>query len=205
MCLSDIVTALIRLTENKTFAAVVGVVIGSGIIAVLLKARDRRIARRDESLKFITETADLLNAALTRLFATIRREDATQSGVLDQRIAALFERRMSTRAKSLVLLESTDFWAEYENIMRRLDAIQRASKPLFGLQLSTTPQPVLDGKVFSWVVAETEAEQLWQRANHFINCALDSVITGYPLSANDLTSRGRRSSALTGPAGSGQI
>jgi hypothetical protein len=178
---SDIWQALADLSENKLLSGVIPVIIGAGLFAWFFKIRDRRMAIRDESFKFVSEVADLLNGALSPLFGLLRRGGRDPS-LVDEGISALFVHRLSTRAKSVALLQTEEFWREYEELMWQLrefvDELRKNSEDAGSAQLETGG--ARSEESFSHARWQA-AEEIWKRANSLIVAGIDQALRGKPM------------------------
>jgi len=179
--LHDVTYALTQLGENKLLTSVVPVLLGAGLLSWLFKIRDRRIAVRDETLRFVGETADLLNLALSAVFRAIWLQSVERLDVADKGIAGLFEHRLSTRARSIVLLGTQDFSKEYEGIVWQLretvDEFRLAAQSLPALETShigkrTLPLPP------PWNGLHQNAKETWDRAAALVTAGIESAIHG---------------------------
>ena len=54
----DLIGVFLEGTESKLVSSMIPVIVGSGLLTWLLKVRDRQMAIRDESLKFINDVAE---------------------------------------------------------------------------------------------------------------------------------------------------
>jgi hypothetical protein len=170
-----------QLTENKLFASVVPVILGAGLLTLLFKRRDRRIAVLDESLKFVNEVADLLNRALSPVFAAAWFKSLDRLEIADQGIAALFQHRLSTRAKSTALLRQPQFWRGYETITWRLrelvDATRRQSAtaadspPVKDIHAAATTDASPD-----WDHVFEEANKIWRSADMLVTAGIETAL-----------------------------
>jgi hypothetical protein len=167
----DWIYALAELTNHKLVAAVVPVILGAGLLAWWLKLRDRRNAIRDESLKFVNEVADLLNKAISAYFSAIRRRSLEWLDAVDMGIGGLFEHRLSTRARSLALLDLPDFWREYDAITWYLrESVDSVRAP--------RNQPGDDDPSASWEQAQRDAKQAWSDSAYLIEAGIDRALRG---------------------------
>lgn len=151
----DVIHALVELTNNKLVSAVVPVLLGAGLLAWWFKLRDRRLAIRDESLKFVNETADLLNSALSPLFGVIRYRSLKHLHVVDEGISDQFRHRLGTRARSLALLHSPEFGASATKLLGNCvksstNFVRQLGRIRLMVRLATTTcTPALIGSSFS--------------------------------------------------------
>lgn len=180
--LSDFAHALIGLTENKLISSLIPVLVGAGLLSWWFKIRDRRIAVRDETLRFVNETADLMNRALSPLFRSIWTQSVDKLDAAEKAIADLFEHRLSTRAKSMALLQAPEFSREYENIVWDLrDAVDefrlavRSLPPPHepdAIRLRTLPLPP------PWDGFHQSARAIWGRAAALVTAGIETGIRG---------------------------
>ena len=166
--LETMTDALIQLTNNKLVASLIPVIVGTGLLSWWLKIRDRRIAVRDESVRFVNETADLLNRGLSPVFRAIWTQSVEKLEPADKGLADLFEHRLSTRAKSFALLAVPEFSAEYEAIVWRL----RESVDEFRLAMKR------EVEAEAWQTLLTEARELWERAAVLTTTGIRIAIRG---------------------------
>lgn len=178
----DIADALMQLTENKLVASVIPVLLGAGLLSWWLKIRDRRIAVRDETLRFVNETADLLNRGISPLFRAIRAQSVEKLELADSGIAALFEHRLSTRARSMALLGAPEFSKEYEGIVWQL----RETVDEFRLTVRSLAVPAGAGETADsilpltppWDTLHADAKNIWNRAAVLITAGIETAIRG---------------------------
>jgi hypothetical protein len=175
----DFIQAAADLTENKLFSAVVPVLLGAGLLSWLFKIRDRQVAIRDESLKFVTETADLLNRAISPLFGSIRRQSLDALGAVDKALGEVFEHRLSTRARSVALLGSEEFWHEYDAItwdLRELVDSLRMTNTTPTDAESKSDDRRRDEK--EWEPALARAQSIWQSAAALTTAGIQRALRG---------------------------
>ncbi len=172
--------ALAELTDNKLVAGVVPVLLGAGLLSWWFKIRDRRNAIRDESLKFVNEIADLLNKAISPLFGAVRRRSIDRLDAADKGISNLFTHRLSTRARSIALLDLPDFWREYDAItwqMREcVDSIRNAS-----LSPPAAGNPNTSGEgsaTLHWEESLETAKIIWRDSVALIEAGIDRALRG---------------------------
>jgi hypothetical protein len=178
----DIAHALMQLTENKLVVSIIPVVIGAGLLSWWLKIRDRRIAVRDETLRFVNETADLLNRGISPLFRAIRAQSVEKLDLADSGIADLFEHRLSTRARSIALLGAPEFSKEYESIVWQLRemvdefrvTVRSAAIPSAA---GDTADPILPVAPL-WDTFLEDAKNVWNRAAVLITAGIETGIRG---------------------------
>ena len=173
---NEIVRAMVELTDNKLIAAVVPVILGAGFLAGLFKLRDRQLSIRDESLKFVNETADLLNNAISPLFGAIRRRTTRPFPQINERIGDLFRHRLGTRARSLALLNSPEFWREYDAITWQLRecvdhicAVAELAGPRDELKVHAGPD---------WEQSLNTAKDIWAAAATLIEAGINRALRG---------------------------
>jgi hypothetical protein len=105
---------LLNFLDNKSIAGILQVLIGAGLLGSWSRKRDDQKARQDEIIRFVNDTADLLNGSLSKLFGCIRRSNFSDLSGLNESTGALFEKRMSIRVRSRVLLDSEEFSRELD-------------------------------------------------------------------------------------------
>lgn len=189
--------AIAQLSENKLLSSLLPVIVGAGLLAWLFKLRDRRVAIRDESFKFVSEVADLLNRALSPLFGVIRRRDRDLTAV-NKGISDLFERRLSTRAKSIALLRAEAFWREYERITWHLRecADQLHEDLARHASLNWPPDAETKAEDRLWRGQWEVAEKIWQDANSLVIAGINRALRDKPIRmqrhSEDSSGRGPR-------------
>jgi len=114
------------ISENSLVVVIVELILGAGLLGWWSHRRDQRTLRRQEAIKFIEETANLLNDARSTLFFIVRNRNAESLEKFQILVGHLFTKRFGVHIKSQALLGSRDFSKNYEIIMHQLGRCRMA-------------------------------------------------------------------------------
>jgi len=183
------------ISENSLVAAIVQLILGAGLLGWWSHRRDRRTSRRQEAIKFIEETASLLNDALSNLFFIVRNKNQKSLKRFQILVGRLFRNRLGIRVKSQALLGSRDFSKNYEIIMHQLGKCRMALQSFWesqdiqkAVETIESAIPTMEREDFrTWANAEGNqpspwshfyiwAEWIWSNTDNLLANALDSAL-----------------------------
>ena len=183
------------LSENPLVVAILQVLLGAGLLGWWSYRRDQRTSRRQEAIKFIEETSNLLNDALSNLFFIVRNKNPKNLEKFQILVGRLFTKRLGIHVKSQALLGSRDFSKNYEIIMHQLGRCRMALQSICESQdiektvetiESAIPTPERED-FRTWAIAEGNqplpwghfyiwAEWIWSNTDNLLANALDSAL-----------------------------
>ena len=183
------------LSKNPLLIAIFQIIFGAWLLQLWSKHRDQTNSRRLETIKFIEETANLLNDAISNLFFIVHNRDSSNLDEFQLQVDHLFKKRFGIRVKSQALMRSRDFSKNYEIIMHQLDNCIKALEQFGQTQSieetvktieSAIPASDLDDFKL-WANAEGNpsppwghfyiyAEWIWSSSDYLLTKALDSAM-----------------------------